>query len=256
MQQLLDILSKIQAGQLSFKPADASDESFNQFQPIASRLKAILDRGLVHDIKFLKSHTRSTRGFAAALVTGGLTFEGEEFLKQSLDATGPSPILNGSHMKFFISHSSVDADVAEQFVDLLRSALDVQPDDIRCTSVPGYKLTAGSDTNEQLRQEVFESVAFVALLSPSSLQSTYVLFELGARWGAKKFLAPVLIAGAGPAQLRSPLSAIHAVSGSSESDVLQLLDSLATVTQGKMQKPHTFARALAAFRAAATVVKP
>lgn len=268
MWQLRNILEDVRAGHFSFKPADSSDYAFVQFQSVANRLKAMLDKGLVHDVKFLKSSSRSKPGFVAAMVVGGLTFEGEQFLLQPSSGEDflrgnlannyqMSPVTElGGAMKVFISHSSIDTKVAEAFLDLLRSALDIQPEDIRCTSVSGYKLAAGIDINEQLRQEVFESVAFVALLSPASLKSTYVQFELGARWGAKKYLAPILISGIKSTQLSSPLSTIHSISGTSNSDVLQLLDSLREIVSVKMQKPHTFSKALSAFIEASAIVNP
>jgi len=37
----------------------------------------------------------------------------------------------------------------------LRAALPLSAKDIRCTSVDGYKLAAGTNSDEQLRQEVF-----------------------------------------------------------------------------------------------------
>ena len=71
----------------------------------------------------------------------------------------------------FVSHSSVDKNTAEAFVDLLRVALRLSAKDIRCTSVEGHKLPAGTNSDDQLRQEIFEAQAFIALLSPASIQS-------------------------------------------------------------------------------------
>lgn len=150
-------------------------------------------------------------------------------------------------MKIFVSHSSADKLIAEAFVDLLRSALPLTAKDIRCTSVDGYKLPAGTNSDEQLRQEVFESQAFLALLSPSSLQSIYVMFELGARWGTKRYLAPVMVAGVTPSALKAPLSAIHAVSGTSEGDLYQLIETLSERLDVKPEKPAAYVKALKAF---------
>lgn len=85
--------------------------------------------------------------------------------------------------RVFISHSSADQDLAEALIRLLRSALPLQPDIIRCTSVGGYKLPTGTEVDAQLRKEVVEAELFIALITKDSLDSTYVLFELGARWG-------------------------------------------------------------------------
>ena len=74
-------------------------------------------------------------------------------------------------MTIFISHSSRDAHLATQLVNLLRLAFSLRVDEIRCTSVDGYRLKAGADTDDQLRREVRESQLFLALITPSSVTS-------------------------------------------------------------------------------------
>ena len=64
----------------------------------------------------------------------------------------------------FISHSSQDMALAERVVDLLRSALNLRADGIRCTSVEGYRLPVGADSDEQLREELLGARAFVGIL--------------------------------------------------------------------------------------------
>ena len=155
-------------------------------------------------------------------------------------------------MKVFVSHSSADQALAEAFVDFLRAALPIPPKDIRCTSVSGYKLPAGTNSDEQLRQEVFDAEVFVALLSPASVKSVYVMFELGARWGAKRHLIPVMVRGLDPSYLKPPISAIHAIAGTSEGDLHQLVAELATRLGLDAEKPQVYARALHALIAAAT----
>ena len=88
----------------------------------------------------------------------------------------------------FISHSSADGETAAALVRLLRSALNLTPPDIRCTSVEGYRLPAGAPTDLQLREEIIAAAAMIGLISPGGMSSAYVPFELGARWGAKRYL--------------------------------------------------------------------
>ena len=83
-------------------------------------------------------------------------------------------------VKVFISHSSNDVQLAKPLIDLLRSALRLRASEIRCTSVPGYKLPGGAETDEQIREELLDAPVFIGLVTEASLESKYVLFELGA----------------------------------------------------------------------------
>ena len=108
------------------------------------------------------------------------------------EITDPQPI------KLFVSHSTADAPLAEALVELFRSALNLPAKAIRCTSVEGYRLPGGANVDEQLRSEVNSAKACVGIISRQSIQSPYVLLELGARWGPKLHLLPVLAPGNGP----------------------------------------------------------
>jgi hypothetical protein len=154
-------------------------------------------------------------------------------------------------MKVFVSHSSNDKAIAEAFVQLVKAALNIPAKDIRCTSVEGYKLPAGADSNEQLRAEVFGCEVFVALLSPSSMKSMYVMFELGARWGTKRYLAPIQVGGLDPSALKAPLSGIHSINGASESDMHQLLEDIGRKLSMRVESPSAYGKALSSFVVAA-----
>jgi hypothetical protein len=92
--------------------------------------------------------------------------------KQRLSSnTGSGPLAaqtprTPKDLDVFISHSSRDEEIAKRLITLIRSALNLPATSIRCTSVDGYRLPTGISTDERLRQEIHDSVAFIALLTP------------------------------------------------------------------------------------------
>ena len=134
-----------------------------------------------------------------------------------------------SRMDLFISHSSKDEKIVKRLITLVTSAFNLPSASIRCTSVDGYRLRAGGSVAEQLRQETQTARLFIAVITPSSLSSKYVLFELGARWGSGKPLFPVVAAGADESCLEGPLSAINVLSCDSQAQVHQLVDDIGAV---------------------------
>ncbi len=82
-------------------------------------------------------------------------------------------------IKLFISHSSTDKELAEKLTELVKNALRLSSDEIRCTTIDGFRLPGGAKTNEQIKCEVRESIAFIGLISTAAADSMYVLFELG-----------------------------------------------------------------------------
>jgi hypothetical protein len=131
-------------------------------------------------------------------------------------------------VKIFISHSSEDSVIAELLADLFHTALHFSKTEIRCTSVDGYRLPAGVNTDEQLRREVLDSPVLIGLISHNSFESAYVLFELGARWGRNSYLVPVLAPGVSASIIRGPLSGLNALSCESGSQIHQLVSDVAS----------------------------
>jgi len=107
-------------------------------------------------------------------------------------------------LSVFISHSGKDAELALRLIDLLQAGLRLNANEIRCSSVDGYRFPVGVNTQDKLREEVNAAKVVVGLITPSSLNSYYVMFELGARWGANRFIAP-LLAGVNRSDLKEPL---------------------------------------------------
>lgn len=152
----------------------------------------------------------------------------------------------------FISHSARDVELAEAFVDFLRAGIGLSDREIRCTSVDGYRFPAGADTDEQLRKEVRSSNAFIGLITPASIKSAYVLFELGARWGAQLHLAPVLAKGASSSFLRGPLRNLNALDATAEPQLHQLLGEIAQQINRPLANASVYSKALKKVLAAAS----
>ena len=111
----------------------------------------------------------------------------------------------------FISHRESDAKVAEPLVNLLLSSLEITEDEIRCTSVPGHKLDFGKAIDDQFKADIRISTVVVALLTKQSLESNWVLFELGASWEYGKMLLPILGSSLSVDDLPDPLRRINCV---------------------------------------------
>lgn len=158
-----------------------------------------------------------------------ITLSGREYLKKlSFDCKEEEEKapMTDTNLKLFISHSSKDVEFITKLVELIRSALNLRVEDIRCTSVDGYGLPGGTNTDEQLKQEVHSAEAFVGVISTASIQSIYVVFELGARWGAGKHLIPLLTLGTDTSVLGGPLGGITALRASKRAQLIRLVEEL------------------------------
>lgn len=132
-------------------------------------------------------------------------------------------------MKVFVSHSSHDQQFVSRLLQLIRDALSLRPEDIRCTSVDGHRLWPGAQVEQVLREELLDVPVFLGVISEASQQSLFAQFELGARWGAKRDIISILVPGYSPASLRPPLKTIHAIRAEEEAQLYQLVARIATL---------------------------
>lgn len=138
-------------------------------------------------------------------------------------------------IKVFMSHAAADELLASALVDFLMSSLAIDEADIRCTSVPGHKLPVGTESGTTIREELGESAVVVGLITKNAISSSWVLFELGATWGARKRLKPLVSDEVGFKELPGPLSGYHASKLSSKSDLSQFVDEVASTVSAKMR---------------------
>lgn len=126
----------------------------------------------------------------------------------------------------FISHSHENTDIAQALINLVLLAFNITRAQIRCTSVDGFRLHVGANV-DRLKIEIYEARVFIGLITPESIRSVYVLFELGARWGARRQIMPVLAGGADADLLGGPLGNINSLSCSEPDQVRQLIEDIA-----------------------------
>lgn len=129
-------------------------------------------------------------------------------------------------MDIFISHSSKDALIAKQMVELIRSAYNISSRNIRCTSIVSTQLPSGVSINDTLRKDIESSSVLIAILTRESLSSLYTMFELGARWMSGKTLIPVVKRSDADYVLREPLKSLNAIVVRTTDDVFKLIDDL------------------------------
>ena len=105
----------------------------------------------------------------------------------------------------FISHRHSDQKIAELLVEFLLAALKLENKEILCTSVPGHTLDFGKSISELLKDNLNTAAVLIALITTDSLQSSWVLFELGSSWAMGKLLIPILGPGITHDKLPGPL---------------------------------------------------
>jgi len=157
-------------------------------------------------------------------------------------------------MKIFVSHSSADANLARALMQWLKSALvGLRSSDVRCTSIDGHGLAIGTDFGEQLRNDVCGCEALIVLLTPNAIRSSYVLLELGARWGTKRPILPVIVGAQDSSKvLPLPLAALHAANGANDAQMFDLLAHLAKLLGLEAEPPAAHLQTLGAFAAIAS----
>ena len=136
--------------------------------------------------------------FVAAFHCFWLTGTGPNAIEKLADELDEAIVAHQTRRppRIFISHRHKDQKVARQLIDLLKAAFHISPGDIRCTSVPGYKLAVGSQSADSLQTDLIGAEIVMGLIGPDTSESDYVLFELGASWGLRKPTFPLRLAGA------------------------------------------------------------
>lgn len=132
--------------------------------------------------------------------------------------------------RVFISHRHKDVGLVRALVHCIQSYFEVDKHDIRCTSVGPYRLPAGANTAERLRNEIADAEIVLGVLTTDTLESTYVAFELGAAWGLNVWTCPLLAKGADQHHIPAPIRDLSPLFLNHESDCRQLLRDMEACT--------------------------
>jgi len=91
----------------------------------------------------------------------------------------------GKHpFRVFVSYAMEDTFYAMELINSLNQSPKLRV-------VTSDKISAGENWSSKFKRKLSESDFFIILLSPTSVNSKWLLFELGAAWGLKKNIVTV-----------------------------------------------------------------
>lgn len=158
--------------------------------------------------------------------------------------------------QMFISHASKDVHLARELINCLNNCLALPDNAIRCTSVPGYGLDVGDDVERQLRRNIKDAKVVIGLCTPNSMQSGYMIMELGAAWVLEKRTCALLTPTMSFDALPGPIGGKHAIKLSSAPDVTGLMSTLSREIGASMRPAARVTAAVLALAEAAQKYKP
>ena len=89
------------------------------------------------------------------------------------------------NIRIFLSYASEDSSPAAELMNELAKQPNLQV-------FTSDKMSAGENWRPKIKKALSESDFFLVLLSPTSVQSRWVQFELGVAWGLNKFIIPIV----------------------------------------------------------------
>lgn len=109
----------------------------------------------------------------------------------------------------FISHASVDAGIAAYLEAQARAS--IPGVDVFRTSRVG-QIRPGAEWADVVKSNLRDASLFLIVLTPTSVERPWVLFEVGAAWMAAKPLVPVLAGGLRKEDVPEPLDTLQLLS--------------------------------------------
>lgn len=129
--------------------------------------------------------------------------------------------------KIFISHAAADKELVAKFVDMLRLGVDIQLNQIFCTSLQGMGIPGGETFVSFIKKELIDCKFVISILTPSYFESQFCMSELGAAWVlTDKQFCPLLVPPLSYDDLKAVLTGVHAGSIINKDYLSQLHDRL------------------------------
>lgn len=129
-------------------------------------------------------------------------------------------------MKIFISHSSIDQEIAQALVQLIKEGIGVEKSAIFCSSANGVDVPIGANFQNYIKKELRRDGIVIALITKNYYGSIYSMYELGAAWANSKTTIPVLLPPMDYGNLKDFLSHIVAVKADDLKSLNKLRDEL------------------------------
>lgn len=164
------------------------------------------------------------------IVTAGLREYGLTVTPAEEDATKTmeSTVTTTDSMKrVFISHASVDKELADALADLLRLGSGLSHTQILCSSLDGMGIPIGTANYlEFLRTQISNARLVLPLLTPAFFESEVCLIEIGAMWGLEMPTFPLLVPPIEFTRVERLLGKIQGAKITDSSHLSQLHDKL------------------------------
>lgn len=100
--------------------------------------------------------------------------------------------------KIFISHSSLDKDIIDAFIDkILRLGLNIETNDIACTSREDTGVRTGDDIKLFIKENISACDFVFFMISDNYKNSPICLNEMGAAWATNRKVIPIIFPNIG-----------------------------------------------------------
>ncbi|WP_202710991.1 toll/interleukin-1 receptor domain-containing protein [Sporosalibacterium faouarense] len=126
----------------------------------------------------------------------------------------------------FLSHSSADEDLVEEFVYLLNAGMKIKSDNIYCTSIRG-NIPTGYSFIRHIKENINNATLTILLITESYVESYFCIAEMGAAWALSHDIYPIIFEPLNYEVLnRTPLKDIHAKKIRKQEDIEHMYEEL------------------------------